>query len=57
MSLTIEFKHPAFRKEHQSVSIDLPTPALPGNQPAPAFGFMHEVEMMREMGQGPRRQL
>ncbi|MEN9456282.1 MAG: hypothetical protein RL210_1801 [Pseudomonadota bacterium] len=53
VSLTIEFKHPAFRKEHQSVSIDFAHTSFTREiSRARTFGFMHEVEMMREMGLG-----
>ena len=53
VSLTIEFRHPAFRKEHQTVSIDFANTSFTKEiSRARTFGFMHEVEMMREMGLG-----
>ena len=53
VSLTIDFRHPAFRKEHQTVIIDFAnTSFIKEISRARTFGFMHEVEMMREMGLG-----
>ncbi|WP_137935983.1 UDP-3-O-acyl-N-acetylglucosamine deacetylase [Chitinivorax sp. B] len=53
VSLTIEFRHPAISKSSQSVTIDFAdTSFVTEISRARTFGFMHEVEMMREMGLG-----
>lgn len=53
VSLTIDFAHPAFRRASQSMDIDFAhTSFLDEISRARTFGFMHEVEFMREHGLG-----
>ncbi|WP_460535445.1 UDP-3-O-acyl-N-acetylglucosamine deacetylase [Chitinimonas naiadis] len=55
VSLTIEFKHPAFQKAAQTVELDFAeTSYIKEVARARTFGFMHEVEYMRtnNLGQG-----
>ncbi|MEW9898112.1 UDP-3-O-acyl-N-acetylglucosamine deacetylase [Chitinivorax sp. PXF-14] len=53
VSLTIEFRHPAISSSSQSVTIDFADTSFVSEiSRARTFGFMHEVEMMREMGLG-----
>nr|WP_308446434.1 UDP-3-O-acyl-N-acetylglucosamine deacetylase [Chitinimonas sp. BJYL2] len=55
ISLTIEFKHPAFQKAAQTVELDFAeTSYIKEVARARTFGFMHEVEYMRtnNLGQG-----
>ncbi|MDR3429949.1 MULTISPECIES: UDP-3-O-acyl-N-acetylglucosamine deacetylase [Silvimonas] len=50
-TLTIDFKHPAFKKSQQSISIDFAnTNYISEIARARTFGFIHEVEYMRMNG-------
>ena len=53
IQLTIEFPHPAFARSPQSVSIDFAESSfIESVSRARTFGFMQEVEYMRENGLG-----
>lgn len=53
VDLTIDFSHPAFRRAAQTIRIDFSrTSFLDEISRARTFGFMHEVEFMREHGLG-----
>lgn len=53
ITLTIQFSHPVFARSAQTMTIDFAdTSFLEAISRARTFGFMHEVEMMRQHGLG-----
>ena len=53
IDLTIDFDHPVFRRASQNIQLDFArTSFLDEISRARTFGFMHEVEFMREHGLG-----
>lgn len=53
IDLTIDFAHPVFKRGSQTIQLDFATTSfLDEISRARTFGFMHEVEFMREHGLG-----